>query len=188
MWSGSPNGRPCGSSNSREHCDVTRVASFPPLAARDAKVLVLGTMPGVASLRAQQYYAHPRNAFWPIVARVLGFDVATPYDERIGHVLAARIAVWDVLQSCSRPGSLDSEINDATAVPNDFAAFLGAHAGIERICFNGAKAEALFLKRVHPGLTTPPRHLVRLPSTSPAHASLTLAQKTRIWRGALRHR
>ena len=148
-------------------------------------MLVLGTMPGVASLRARQYYAHPRNAFWPIVARVLGFDVATPYEARVESLIAARIAVWDVLESCLRPGSLDSEIDEATAVPNDFATFLRTHGHIERICFNGAKAEALFMKRVHPGLTDARLHFVRLPSTSPAHASLTLDEKTNAWRRAL---
>jgi hypoxanthine-DNA glycosylase len=164
---------------------MSRVASFPPIAATDANVLVLGTMPGVASLRAQQYYAHPRNTFWPILARLLGFDAGAAYAERVERVIAARIAVWDVLESCLRPGSLDSEIDEATAIPNDFRAFFHMHPGIQRICFNGAKAEALFRKRVSPYLIAAPKELVRLPSTSPANASLSLEQKACVWRDAL---
>jgi hypoxanthine-DNA glycosylase len=164
---------------------MSRVASFPPIAAEDANVLVLGTMPGVASLRARQYYAHPRNAFWPIVARLLGFAADVAYAQRIERVIAARIAIWDVLESCLRPGSLDSEIIEATAIPNDFHTFFRAHPGIERICFNGAKAEALFRKRVSPYLMATPKQLVRLPSTSPANASLSLEQKMCVWRDAL---
>jgi hypoxanthine-DNA glycosylase len=163
---------------------MVRVSSFPPIAASDARVLVLGTMPGVASLRAQQYYAHPRNAFWPIIARVLGFEPGAPYPDRVAHVMAARIAVWDVLESCLRPGSLDSEIDETSAVPNDFATFFASHRNIERVCFNGAKAEALFRKRVL-GATTLPTDLLRLPSTSPANASVDFERKARIWHEAL---
>ena len=100
-------------------------------------------------------------------------------------MIAARIAVWDVLESCLRPGSLDSEIDEATAIPNDFQAFFHMHPGIQRICFNGAKAEALFRKRVSPYLIAAPKELVRLPSTSPANASLSLEQKACVWRDAL---
>ncbi|HZA65783.1 MAG TPA: DNA-deoxyinosine glycosylase [Geminicoccaceae bacterium] len=161
----------------------THVQSFPPIATRWSRVLILGTMPGKASLRERQYYAHPQNAFWRIIGGILGFDPASPYEVRVASVQSADIAIWDVLKSCIRESSLDSAIEPASVVPNDFAAFLADHPEIHRICFNGAKAEALFMKHARPRL--PPdrgfRH-VRLPSTSPANASWSLPEKVRAWR------
>jgi double-stranded uracil-DNA glycosylase len=161
---------------------MAQVESFPPIASGRARVLILGTMPGRVSLRERQYYAHPQNAFWRIVCGILGFDPASSYDARVATVQAADIAVWDVLKSCIRPSSLDSAIDAASAVPNDFATFLAEHPHIRRICFNGAMAEALFMKRVRPGLAAKPdiEHM-RLPSTSPANASVPLAEKIRAW-------
>jgi hypoxanthine-DNA glycosylase len=145
-------------------------------------VLILGTMPGKVSLRERQYYAHPQNAFWRIVGGLLGFDPALPYAARTALVESAGIAVWDVLRSCIRPSSLDSAIDAASAVPNDFATFLAEHPQIQRICFNGATAEALFMKRVRPHLAARPdvQHM-RLPSTSPANASVPLSEKLQAW-------
>jgi hypoxanthine-DNA glycosylase len=161
---------------------VTQVHSFPPIAVKSSRVLILGTMPGAASLRAGQYYAHPQNQFWRIVGGILGFDPALPYDARVAAVQAAGIAVWDVLKSCIRPSSMDSAIDTSSAVPNDFATFLAEHPQIRRICFNGATAEALFMKRVRPHLAARPdvQHM-RLPSTSPANASVSLSEKRRVW-------
>jgi TDG/mug DNA glycosylase family protein len=156
---------------------TTRVHSFPPLAGPGARVLVLGSMPGVASLQAQQYYAHPRNLFWPIMGELFGAGPDKTYEER-GRILTARgVAVWDVLQSCVRPGSLDSSIS--AEVPNDFAAFFAAQPGIAHIFTNGGKAD-VSLRRSVPDL---PDGVVitRLPSTSPAHAALGFAEKCRIW-------
>ena len=159
------------------------IHSFAPIASSTARVLILGTMPGKASLRAGQYYAHPQNAFWRIMGEVLGFDPAAPYDARVAAVRSADVAIWDVLRSCMRPGSLDSAIDAASAVPNDFMGFLAAHPQIRRICFNGATAEALYMKHVRSGLAVSAdiRHL-RLPSTSPANASWPLSEKLRAWR------
>lgn len=151
--------------------------SFPPVAAPDARLLILGSMPGVASLNAQRYYAHPRNAFWPIMATLLGFAVDTPYERRLQHLLAARIALWDVLASCYRPGSLDSAIDPASQVANDFDRFLRKHPHIQRICFNGGKAAQSFRRQVLPTLTRTDLDFVQLPSTSPAHASLSFDAK-----------
>ncbi len=165
---------------------VTRVRGFEPLAAPHARVLVLGSMPGVASLRQQQYYAHPRNAFWPIAAAVFGFDAGAAYAQRVAALTAAGVALWDVLQACERPGSLDADIDPATAEPNDFDTFFRAHPGIERVCFNGGKAAALFRRRVLPHSARARRlQYVDLPSTSPAHAAMSPRAKLAAWRQAL---
>lgn len=159
-----------------------QVHSFPPIARETARVLILGTMPGGASLRAQQYYAHPRNQFWPILGALLGFDPGSPYEMRVDALRAADLALWDVLRACTRPGSLDSAIEQHSAIPNDFAGFLATHRRIRRICFNGATAAALYTRLVRPQLAAGPevQHL-RLPSTSPAHAALPFAAKLRAW-------
>ena len=162
------------------------VRGFAPVAADDARVLVLGSMPGVASLRQAQYYAHPRNAFWPLAAQIFGFDPGMDYDERLRALQANGVALWDVLQACERPGSLDADIRRDTLVPNDFGAFLARHPSIMRICFNGAKAAAMFRRHVLPGLPGAPLPCVELPSTSPAHAAASFAQKLASWEPALK--
>ncbi|HTO56242.1 MAG TPA: DNA-deoxyinosine glycosylase, partial [Pseudomonadales bacterium] len=116
---------------------ATRVRSFPPIGRTSARTLILGTMPGVASLAAGQYYGHPRNAFWRIVGELFGFDPAASYATRVRRLADSGVAVWDVLASCERAGSLDSRIDPESVVPNDFADFFAAHRRIERICFNG---------------------------------------------------
>jgi TDG/mug DNA glycosylase family protein len=162
---------------------MLQIHSFPPIASPLSRVLILGTMPGKASLRARQYYAHPQNAFWRIIGEILGFDPASPYDIRVASVQSAGVAIWDVLKSCIRASSLDSAIEAASAVPNDFAEFLAEHPQIQRICFNGAKAEALYMMHVRPSVPTDiPVQYLRLPSTSPANASLPLPEKLRAWR------
>jgi len=160
-----------------------RVRSFRPIAGRNARILILGSMPGRASLAAGQYYAHRQNAFWRIVCRLLGIDPASPYEARVRALRASRIAVWDVLHSCVRPGSLDSSIEEEAA--NDFNAFFGRHPGIAQVFFNGAKAEASFRRHVLAGIRVQLRYK-RLPSTSPAHASLSFAHKLKAWRAILR--
>jgi len=154
-----------------------RLQSFPPVAARDARVLILGTMPGVKSLEANEYYAHPRNAFWPIMAELIGLDLSAPYAKRT-HALKARgLALWDVVAACVRPGSLDADISEAE--PHDFAPFFAAHKKLERIAFNGATSEKLFHRYAEAPNGV---ELVLLPSTSPAHASRSFAQKCEAWR------
>ena len=164
----------------------TTIEGFPPIAHRSARVLVLGSMPSVASLAAGQYYAHPRNQFWPIVGEICGFDADAGYARRSARLQAAGIAVWDVVASCRRAGSLDSAIDERSIVVNPFAEFLAAHRHIERICFNGRKAEAAWRRYVRHGL--PPSRAVNyrlLPSTSPAHAGMSYARKLAAWRDAL---
>jgi TDG/mug DNA glycosylase family protein len=158
------------------------VRSFAPIAAPDARILILGSMPGVASLEAGQYYAHPRNAFWPIMGALFGAGPDLPYAERVGRLKDCKVAVWDVLQSCEREGSLDTAIR--AEAPNDFAAFFAAHPGIRTIGLNGGKAAASFRK--HAASHLPPGAAVSLlPSTSPAHAARTFDQKCALWRAAL---
>jgi len=164
---------------------AARVRSFAPIADKRAEILILGSMPGEASLKAQQYYAHPQNAFWRIMAELLGFDSAAGYATRVRELKAARIAVWDVLQTCVREGSLDSDIQRDTQVANDFAAFLRAHAKIRRVFFNGAKAQACFAQHVLPRLDARGIRYARLPSTSPAHAALSFQRKLTAWRKIL---
>ncbi|MES2584109.1 MAG: DNA-deoxyinosine glycosylase [Pseudomonadota bacterium] len=164
---------------------MNTITSFPPLSLPGAKLLILGSMPGVASLAAQQYYAHPRNYFWPIMATIAGFDAAAPYAKRVDALTGAGYAVWDVLQSCVRPGSLDSAIAAGSRVPNDFAAFFTAHPGIRLVGFNGAEAEKSFNTYVLPGLRSAAGlTYARLPSTSPAHA-VGFERKLVAWRAAL---
>lgn len=162
---------------------MSRIEGFPPLARADARVLVLGSMPSRESLAQGQYYAHPRNAFWPIMTRLFGLR-GTAYAERTAELTACGVAVWDVLQACTRPGSLDSAIDEASIVTNDFAAFFATHRNIRGVFFNGAKAESVYLRRVLPTLDAPAAALPlrRLPSTSPAHASLDLESKATAWR------
>ena len=116
------------------------VSSFAPITNPKATILILGSMPGVASLSAQQYYAHQRNAFWPIMSAVLGIDLDSPYVERVKALQQTHVAVWDVLQQCERAGSLDSAIQKDTRSPNDFASFFSSHVNIKTIAFNGVEA------------------------------------------------
>ncbi len=162
------------------------VRSFPPLATPEAHTLVLGTMPGTRSLAAGQYYAHPRNAFWPIMATVLSFAVEATYAERVRRLTSAGVAVWDVLNACRREGSLDTAIEPDTAVANDLPSFLEAHPAIRRILFNGGNAERLFRRHVDRRAVAPtmPAQL-RLPSTSPANARTSYGAKLGAWRQAL---
>lgn len=143
-------------------------------------------MPGRASLEAGQYYAHPQNAFWRIASDLLRFAPGASYAVRKKALTSARIALWDVLHSCVREGSLDTRIG--REVPNDFARFFRRHGAITHVFFNGAKAEASFRRHVLPGLGANLRY-ARLPSTSPAYAALSYPRKLAAWRvilGAVR--
>ncbi|HEY8518786.1 MAG TPA: DNA-deoxyinosine glycosylase [Gammaproteobacteria bacterium] len=160
---------------------------FPPICGEHARVLILGSLPGQASLAARQYYAQPQNAFWRIMGELFGAGPDLPYVERLVTLRERGVAVWDVLASGRRPGSLDSAIELASASPNDFQPFFDAQPGIRRICFNGSKAAELYRRLVLPGLREETRRLERLtlPSTSPAHAARSFAQKLELWRAAL---
>lgn len=167
---------------------MTRICGFPPIADPSARILILGSMPGDASLRANQYYAHPRNAFWRIVEGVFGIPADLDYEARCEGLRSRGVAVWDVLQTCHRTGSLDAAIDRTSLVANDFRGFLTTHGRIRTICFNGAMAAESFRRHVLPTLTTVQAGLpsVKLPSTSPANASYSFDRKLDAWRVIVR--
>ena len=181
--------------------------SFPPIVGTQAHTLILGTVPGQASLTATQYYAHPRNAFWPIIMAIINNDTPSfdlskliDYNTRCQILSEHGYALWDVLASCTRPGSLDSKIVKSTEQANDIANLALSHPELTRIVCNGRAAETLFKRHVTRTLDRPILHhpqmlnderpsdairLMCLPSTSPAMASLTLANKHQVWADGL---
>ena len=163
---------------------MLRVRSFPSVEDARASVLILGSLPGGASLAAGQYYAHPQNLFWRILLDLLEAKPDLPYAARTRLLKARGIALWDVLESCVREGSLDAAIEEESIVVNDFASFYRKHPRIRRVFFNGAKAEAAYRRYVRPsvGDVGVPREYARLPSTSPAHAARSFAQKRDAWK------
>jgi hypoxanthine-DNA glycosylase len=169
---------------------VPPISGFPPISNKQAKVLILGSMPSEISILKQQYYGHQRNAFWPIMLSLFSqsadFD-KTAYSQRKQLLIKNNIAVWDVLQSCYREGSLDAAIKMNSIKTNDFKTFYSMHTNIVKICFNGAKAEAVYNKHVLPLVKNQFSHLeyIKLPSTSPAYAAMTIQQKIAIWSNSL---
>ena len=161
---------------------MSRIHGFEPLAQRDAHTLILGSMPSRESLRQARYYAHPRNSFWPIVIDLLHLP-EEDYAERALRLGRLGYAVWDVLQSCSRASSLDSDIVESSISVNDFNSFFLEHRGIGRVFFNGAKAEVMYRRHVLDTLQAACQDMTyrRPPSTSPANAAMSLAEKRRAW-------
>ncbi len=169
--------------------DLSLKYGFSPIVGKNAQTLILGSMPGMKSLQEHQYYAHPRNAFWPIMANLLNFDNTINYSSKVQQLIHHHISVWDVLNSCVRPGSLDHHIDDKTSIPNHFNLFFQQNPHIKLIVFNGGKAEQIFVSAILPELKENfcliPR--LRMPSTSPAHASISFVQKQQKWLQALTH-
>ncbi|HNM95365.1 MAG TPA: DNA-deoxyinosine glycosylase [Mycobacterium sp.] len=151
---------------------------LPPIADPDSRLLILGNMPSVMSLAAAEYYGNPRNAFWRIAGALFGFEVDEPYPRRVEALRRNGVAVWDVLHSCRRPGSLDSAVDPASMVANDFAAFFAAHPAIERVYFNGAAAQHNYARLVRIDADV---SYLRLPSTSPAQ-TMSYTDKLAAWR------
>ena len=173
---------------SRERSRISK--GFPPIARGDARVLVLGSLPSKASIRAREYYAHPRNAFARLDQVVVCRRAVRDHLPRHGTLRCRAleecgIAVWDVLKSSMRPGSLDADIDMESAVPNDFEGFFSCHGQVRLVCFNGRKAQDMFRRFVRPELSQQHLGYALLPSTSPAHAALTLAGKVDAWRGII---
>ncbi|MBL0922985.1 MAG: DNA-deoxyinosine glycosylase [Sphingomonadaceae bacterium] len=150
-------------------------AGLPPVASEDARLLILGSLPGDASLAAREYYAHPRNHFWPLLSGIIGRDlVAMDYPERIGALRQARVALWDVVAEAERPGSLDQKIRHAQM--NNLPDFLTGLPALEAVAFNGRKSAALAADAIGDLRVD----VVRLPSSSPAN-TLNIEAKRAIW-------
>lgn len=166
---------------------------FPFVASPQARILILGSMPGKRSLQEQQYYAHPHNIFWDIMGDLFGASRNKPYSERLRILKKHHVALWDVVFQCRRQGSLDTNIHMASVIPNDFVSLFARCPHIDTVFFNGHKAEQLFRKRVLPhllqenGAQAQSLQLLRLPSTSPAHAALSKEQKKGHWRQRICH-
>ena len=156
---------------------------FPPVSRVDAEILILGSLPGRRSLADRQYYANPGNAFWPIMEALFG--IRGPYESRLGQLVEKRIALWDVLKSSVRPGSLDARIELDSACANDFCGFLRKHADIRLVAFNGRKAEQLYDRFVDVDALRPDIRRAGLPSTSPAYAAMPFSGKLERWRRAI---
>lgn len=158
-----------------------RIVAFPPVARPDARVLILGSMPSVESLRQGFYYGHPRNAFWRIMAEIYGASLPEDISAKTALLEENGIALWDVLHSCEREGSLDSAIRSVE--PNDFAGLFEKCPGIGKILFNGGTARALFQR--HCGAYLRDRAWAQMPSTSPAY-TLSWERKLALWRRGLK--
>ena len=164
--------------------DQSETIGFAPIAGSGARVLVLGSLPSVKSVEKQQYYGHPQNAFWRVMDELFGAGIEMPYADRVETLVKNRVAVWDVLAASIRPGSMDSAIDETTARSNDFNRFFREQPEIGLVCFNGKAAARLYDRLVAPelekGSNTP--EYQTLPSTSPAYASMTFADKLERWR------
>ena len=164
------------------------VRSFPALVAEDCRVLILGSMPGKRSLQQNQYYAHPRNLFWPLMGELYGVGHELAYAERIHVLRQRRVGIWDVLAECDRPGSLDGSINSDTEIPNDIVGLLSRHPDINVIALNGGKAQQGFRRYIEPLLDAVTRARLRvlsMPSTSAANAGIPFAIKRAQWQRLL---
>lgn len=162
---------------------MTSKSGLQPVTGTRSRVLILGSMPGEASLQKQQYYAYRHNAFWPILAELFGFQAELSYAERLTKLTEQGLALWDVIASCQRTGSLDSAIVTASIVVNDFMSLYKLQPDITHVVFNGQKAQLEYRRHV---LTAQNENLPRLqyhllPSTSPANARLRFADKLSAW-------
>ena len=155
-----------------------RHRAFPPAADARTRVLVLGSLPGAASLRAGQYYAHPQNAFWRLIGPVAGRDdlAALPYPDRLAVLADARLGLWDVVATAARTGSLDAAIRDPEAA--DLRSLVARLPDLRAVAFNGGIAARLGRRRLA-GLRGPA--LLDLPSSSPAYAGMPFAEKRARW-------
>ena len=158
------------------------IKSFMPLIDKNTRILIIGTMPGVVSLKAGEYYAHKQNAFWKIMAKRFNNECEwLDYTEKKNALLKNGIGLWDSLQSCNREGSLDSDIKNP--LPNNFGELFATYPNVQKLLFNGQKA-FVFFKKYHDTLLHNYDFAI-MPSTSPANASVSFAKKYQIWENAL---
>ncbi len=160
--------------------------AFLPLLGDQPKILILGSMPGRVSLDVDEYYAHPRNAFWPIMSNLFDVTLDAKYEQRVRELTACGICVWDVLHDCERPGSLDSKIVIESERVNDFESFFATQTCLKIVGFNGHAARAIFARHFKSMYVRLPHiQWVDLPSSSPAHAAMRYDEKERLWRERL---
>ena len=155
---------------------MQKISSFPPIINENSKILILGSIPGVKSLEMQQYYAHPQNKFWKIICEIFNEDFTTDYAERIKILEKHHIALWDVIDTCERKGSLDSEIRNEEA--NKIEELLQNFPNIKAIFCNGQKSHKNLQKILGKKFRLP---IIVLPSTSPAYAGLSYFDKLKLW-------
>lgn len=156
---------------------------LPPVVGQRPRLLILGSFPGEESLRRQEYYAHPRNLFWPIMGALAGAGPDLAYPQRLERLATAGIALWDVLGACRRQGSLDQRIEREAREPNDLLGLRRQHPSLACCFLNGTMAGTVYARLPAdraPGLPATP-----LPSTSPAHARMRFPDKLERWRAAL---
>jgi hypoxanthine-DNA glycosylase len=154
---------------------VTRKLGLPPVVREDARVLVLGSLPGEASLAAQRYYAHPRNQFWSLLGQAVGEGLEDlPYEHRLERLVARKIALWDVIHAARRVGSLDQAISAVEV--RDLAGFVAGLPELRAVAFNGGMAARIGRR----ALEETPLALVDLPSSSPAY-TLRFTDKAARW-------
>lgn len=159
------------------------IYSFAPIIGESCTVLLLGTMPGVESLRRQQYYGHEHNAFWRIIYNLFGREPDADYEKKKDFLLQHSIALWDVLEACEREGSSDSKIKNP--VPNDFAGLYLRYPNIKSVCFNGGTAGKLYSRFVEKrGLIASDKAFYNFPSTSPAY-TIAFEKKLEKWQSLL---
>ena len=163
--------------------ETTACIGFPAQLSDACRVLVLGSMPGIASLQAAQYYAHPRNRFWPLMQALCGLDATLDYPARIAALNAAGVGLWDVIGRCQRRGSLDAAIVRGSEVPNALGACIAGLPQLRAVACNGATAYQAFMRFIAPTLPADGRPLAiwSLPSTSPANAAWPLPRLQAAW-------
>ena len=167
---------------------MARVHSFEPIVGRDPRILILGSMPGVMSLQAVEYYANPRNVFWKIIGQLFELDTECSYRSRVQKISELPLVLWDTLRACHRSGSLDSSILKQQIEANDIAGLLQQHTGLQVIAFNGAASEKYFHQLVKQNLpANSDLTLLKMPSTSPANAAMNFDQKLLAWRQLLEY-
>lgn len=155
----------------------TRISSFPPIINQNSRILILGSVPGIKSLQMQQYYAHPQNKFWKILFQIFNEENLPDYQSKIDFLHKNQIALWDVIDTCERRGSLDSEIRNEEA--NSIAELLENHPSIQAIFCNGQKSHQNLRKILGKDFPLP---IFVLPSTSPANAGIPYHQKLENWK------
>ncbi|MCZ6723890.1 MAG: DNA-deoxyinosine glycosylase [Gammaproteobacteria bacterium] len=167
---------------------MARVHSFEPIVGRDPRILILGSMPGVMSLQAVEYYANPRNVFWKIIGELFELDTECSYRLRVRKISELPLVLWDTLRACHRSGSLDSSILGQQIEANDIAGLLQQYSSLRAIAFNGAASEKYFNQLVKQNLPANRElALLKMPSTSPANAGMKFEQKLHAWRQLLEY-